>query len=105
MELNFKYELGALVRALPQKVDGTALPLITPQEKYKVLARMYTEGIAPNSTRIECAIVYHVMAMHFSYLRKQSERVYMVKESDLEPWVDPNRKEADEETEKPGSED
>lgn len=79
----FKYKLGQFVKAKPFYEKGN---LITPAttERYKVIARMYTEGIIPDTTRMASAIVYNV-ELAGGFFAKKQERIRTVQEKDIMP--------------------
>lgn len=83
MEIEFKYELGSFVVAKPFYQKGK---LIIPPatERYKVIGRMYTEGIIPDTNRTASAVVYHVKLSQ-ALFAKDRDLIRTVQEKDILP--------------------
>lgn len=86
MEINFKYELGQLVCAKPYRNERGTMTIPPSMERYKVLARMYSEGVRPGTKMIDAAVIYHVKIEGFLVSDK---KIVTVKESDIKLWENP----------------
>lgn len=88
VEIRFKFQLDSIVCAKPFVNQGRTI--IPPaMERYKVLARGYQEGIRPGTKIIDNAIIYHVKLQGIMF--KDSKKISVIKETDLNKWVDPTK--------------
>ena len=93
----FKFQISDIVKPMPFYQNGELI-MPKPEERYRIVARAWTEGISLQSIRIKQTVVYHCLPIHTAVTKKMqtdTERVKVVPQTDemgrpfLELYSDP----------------
>jgi len=67
----FAFKVTAIVKPLPFYEKGKLI-VPKPEERYKVVARAWTEGQDPYSKKVAARVIYHLKPLHTLALKKDA---------------------------------